>query len=104
MNTTALNLSVFGVILVRIFPHSDWIRRDTESVRIRENADQNNSEYGHFSRSVQVDISSQVSNFKTLKLREIRLYGDYVLEFKDQHWEYNRNRIGNKVLVVVLLS
>ena len=22
-------MSVFGVILVRIFPHSDWIRRDT---------------------------------------------------------------------------
>ena len=37
---------LFGVILVHIFPHSDWIRRD-----IRENADQNNSEYGHFSRS-----------------------------------------------------
>ena len=38
---TAWEVSVFGVILVRIFPHSDWIR---------ENADQNNSEYGHFSR------------------------------------------------------
>ena len=24
-------MSVFGVILVRIFPHSDWIRRDTQS-------------------------------------------------------------------------
>ena len=45
-------MSIFGVILVRIFPHSDWIRRDTEylpySVRMRENVDQNNSEYGHF--------------------------------------------------------
>ena len=27
---TALNVSVFGVILVLIFPHSDWIRRDTK--------------------------------------------------------------------------
>ena len=27
---TAWEVSVFGVILVRIFPHSDWIRRDTE--------------------------------------------------------------------------
>ena len=24
-------MSVFGVILVRIFPYSDWIRRDTQS-------------------------------------------------------------------------
>ena len=26
---TAWKVSVFGVISVRIFPHSDWIRRDT---------------------------------------------------------------------------
>ena len=38
-------------ILARIFQHSDWIRRDTKySVRMRENADQNNSEYGNFLR------------------------------------------------------
>ena len=45
-------MSVFGVILVRIFPHSDWIRRDMSispySVQMRENTDQNNSEYRHF--------------------------------------------------------
>ena len=29
------NSSVFGVILIRIFPHSDWIRRDTEYLRIQ---------------------------------------------------------------------
>ena len=28
-NYTARKLSVFGVILFRIFPHSDWIRRET---------------------------------------------------------------------------
>ena len=39
---TAWNVSVFGVILVRIFPYS---------VRMRENADQNNSEYGNLLRS-----------------------------------------------------
>ena len=58
-------MSLFGIILVRIFPHSDWIWRDTPysvrvwkilrispySVRTRENVDRNNSEYGHFSRS-----------------------------------------------------
>ena len=35
--------SVFGVFLVRIFPHSDWIW---------ENTNHKNYEYGHFSRSV----------------------------------------------------
>ena len=39
----AWKVSVFGVILVRISPHSDWIR---------ENVDQKQSEYGHFLRSV----------------------------------------------------
>ena len=49
---TAWKGSVFWVILIRIFPHSDWIRRDMYSVRMRKNADQNNSEYGHVSRIV----------------------------------------------------
>ena len=57
-------MSVFGVILVRIFPHLDWIWRDTEispySVRMRENADQNNSEYGHFSRSEDVNAEKVI--------------------------------------------
>ena len=41
-------MSVFAVILVRIFPHSDWMGRDTEYTH------QNNSEYGYFSRSVSI--------------------------------------------------
>ena len=41
---TVQKVSVFGVILLRILPNSDWIRRDTQ------NTDQNNSEYGHFLR------------------------------------------------------
>ena len=48
-NMSALTLrevSVFGVILVRIFPHSGF------AFRIRENTDQKNSEYGHFLLSV----------------------------------------------------
>ena len=53
-------MSVFGVILVRIFPHSDWMRRDTEDLSVfilnygkcGKNADQKNSKYGHFLRSV----------------------------------------------------
>ena len=48
LSCNAWKVSFFGFVLVRIFPHSDWIRRDTPySVRIRENANQNNSEYGH---------------------------------------------------------
>ena len=33
---TAWKVSVFGVILVRIFPHSDWIRRDTKQTQRSE--------------------------------------------------------------------
>ena len=57
--------SYSGPHLSRIFPHPDWIRRDTKYEvslciqsgcgKMREkcgkNADQNNTEYGHFSRS-----------------------------------------------------
>ena len=58
-SSTAWKVSVFGTILVRIFPHSDLIWRDTSdlirrdipySIRMRESTDQNNSEYGHFLR------------------------------------------------------
>ena len=43
----------FSTLSWSIFPHSDWIQRDTEySVRMRENTDQNNSENGSFFRSV----------------------------------------------------
>ena len=57
MNTknTASKLSVLEVIVVRIFPHSDRIRRDTSIspylIRMWEKTDQNNSIYGHFLRS-----------------------------------------------------
>ena len=44
---------VFGAFLVRIFLHLDWILRiSLYSLQMRENADQNNSEYGLFLRSV----------------------------------------------------
>ena len=56
----ALKVSVFAVILVSIFPHSDWIRRDTPYLsefspnvgKCGKNADQNTSKYGLFLRSV----------------------------------------------------
>ena len=43
---TAWKVSVFGVFLVHIFPHSDCIGRDTPYAGMRENADLKNSEYG----------------------------------------------------------
>ena len=64
---TAWKVSVFGVILVNILPQSDWIRRDTpylrispDSVLMRENAVQNNSEHAHCLRSVVYSINSEV--------------------------------------------
>ena len=46
IKNTLREVSVFGVILVRIFPYSDGRRRDMEySVRMRENTDQNSLEY-----------------------------------------------------------
>ena len=51
-------MSLFGVILVRIFPAFPRIRIEY-SVQMWENAenvDQNNSEYGHFLRSVSLLI------------------------------------------------
>ena len=48
--------SYSGPLFSRIFPHSDWIRRDSSYLFVfspnvgkrGKNADQNNSEYGHF--------------------------------------------------------
>ena len=48
-------LKQMGVILVRIFPigteYKEILCISPYSVRMRENTDQNNSEYGHFLRS-----------------------------------------------------
>ena len=42
-----VKVSVFGVILVCIFAHSAWMRNESDWIRMRENTDQNNSEYRH---------------------------------------------------------
>ena len=50
---TALKVSVFGIIFVRIFSHSHFsylLYISPYSVQIRENTDQNNSDYGHFTQ------------------------------------------------------
>ena len=49
---TAWKVSVLGVFLVWIFPRLDWILRIFPySVQVRENTDQKNFKYGHFSHS-----------------------------------------------------
>ena len=49
-------MSVFGVSLARIFPHSDWIPEirsiSAYSVQMPENTDQKNSKYGYFLSSI----------------------------------------------------
>ena len=54
---TMQKVSVFGVILVRIFLHLELIRRDSKypsispySVQMWKNADQSIFEYGHFTQ------------------------------------------------------
>ena len=60
---TAWEVFVFGVILVRILLHSDWIRRDNVyPVRMHENADQNNSKDGHFLRNDNIVSMSIILN------------------------------------------
>ena len=55
MTDTAYKESLFGVILVRIFPAYSRIPNVGKCVK---NADQNKSEYGHFLRSVKSLIES----------------------------------------------
>ena len=48
---TALSVRIWGYSgphFSRIFPHSDWIRRDTNVGKCGKNTDQNDSEYRHF--------------------------------------------------------
>ena len=78
---TTLKVSVYGVILVHIFPAFSRFRTEYGKIlriypysdRMRENADQNNSEYGHFLRSVknkqlQNTLKQLKSNVKGLNL------------------------------------
>ena len=46
-------MCVFGVILACIYPHSEWIPRDTECLFVFHlNAGKCRPEYGHFLRNV----------------------------------------------------
>ena len=50
-NRNYINCVKSDRVLVCIFPHLDWISIPSYSVWMRENVDQNKSEYRHFSRS-----------------------------------------------------
>ena len=57
---TPWKVSVFGLFLVRIFPHLCWIRKgDSYSAPVRGNSDQKNSKCWHFSSSVFQVLSVQ---------------------------------------------
>ena len=70
---------IFGVILAHIFTHL-ILRISPYSVQMRENKDQNNSEYGHFSRSGKLSIFGILPQI----LRKI-FQNSFVLLF--QQWE-----------------
>ena len=65
----------FGVILVHISPHSDWIRRDRLFLHMQSEfgqmQDQNNFEYRYFSRSEQL-TSNDLSYKHNFTLSVIR--------------------------------
>ena len=71
----AWNVSLRRVILVRIFPHSGWIGEipsisrsfSLYSFQMRENTEQNNSEYGHFLRSVRGSIMIFICMYKFIE-------------------------------------
>ena len=63
-SVTVWKVSVFGVILVCILLHSDWV--SPYSVQMRENAEQNNSEYWHFLRSAFYMTSCRLCSMSTL--------------------------------------
>ena len=65
--------SYSGPYFSRIFPHSDWIRRDTSPNvgKYGKNADQNNSEYGQFLRSGSL-LNSFCSPEESLQIRDLK--------------------------------
>ena len=108
-------MSVFGVILVRIFLYSDWIRRGIPypvlflsafscirtgygevlrvslySVQMQENADKNNSKYGHFFRSVKYFKFSDQASLVTCKSSS---YSSLIHVLMNQNFKHNRQHL-----------
>ena len=53
-------MSVFGVFLVRIFPHLDWIRRDTKCGKIRTRKTPNTGTF-HVVSLIRKDVQSIIN-------------------------------------------
>ena len=60
---TTWKVSVFEVILVRIFPHSDWVRPD--SIQMQENTDQNYSKNRHIYAVFDLWIATELEILKS---------------------------------------
>ena len=63
-------MSVFGVIMVRIFPHFPL----SVSVKMRENTDHNNSEYGSLLRNVDIMLPKTSPYVKRYDGQTKRMY------------------------------
>ena len=90
---TSWKVPVFGVTLIRVFPHLDWISlRIQYSVQIWENVDQNNSEYGHVLHSGnEANLSSPALTSRKLFSCSTKIVSHCNTIFNDTHW-------GNSVL------
>ena len=76
-------VSVFGVFLVCIFQHLNWIRRDTPySVQIPKNTDQKMFEYGHFSRSASNSFLTNSPTLHHLKTPENQSFSRVCRNYK----------------------
>ena len=76
---TALKVSIFEVILVLIFPHSDWIQRDTSYPNAGKCGPEN-SEYEHFFQIVNSPGFSVVSIRKQNHITQTVTYNVLALE------------------------
>ena len=80
MHVTAWKVSVFGIFLVHIFPHLDWIRRDTQNA---VKTGQKNSEYGYF--------FTQCAAFPFIYLCQIWYYYSYhPYKYHQYHQDFKR--------------
>ena len=86
---TTEKVSVFGVILVRIFPSFFRIRAEYLSIfspnteKCGKNADQNDFEYGHFLRSARYPVTCKMTFFMKIvntsnKYAHIKKYRNFI--------------------------
>ena len=92
---TAYIVSVFGVILVRIFPAFSRIRK------CGKNGDQNNSEYGHFLRSETSALNLSIGIWKGILYVKSRLPED--LDPSKLTWWQLRLRVPDSPSHVIFL-